>query len=145
MSQIWLSMNNAIINAACIIAQYGSMQKIGFSFILFLIFLFYVIKGKAALELEGVLVSELWVCAHAMHRLNRNRVKTNQIGQYTLKINSIILKLQKLSLFGEQNAASGNIPIINLSASRQNRSSENRDASKNRLFFPPLVCRRPLS
>jgi hypothetical protein len=43
-------MNNAIRNAACIIAQYGSMQKIGFSFI------FYVIKGKAALEL-GVLVS----------------------------------------------------------------------------------------
>ena len=73
-----------------------------------------------------------------MRRLNRNRVKTNQIGQYTLKINSIILKLQKLSLFGEQNAASGNIPIINLSASRQNRSSENRDASKNRIFFPPL-------
>jgi hypothetical protein len=50
-------MNNAIINAACIITQYGSMQKIGFSFIFFLIFLFYVIKGKAALELEGVLVS----------------------------------------------------------------------------------------
>jgi hypothetical protein len=49
-------MNNAIINAACIITQNGSMQKIGFSFILFLIFLFYVIKGKAALEL-GVLVS----------------------------------------------------------------------------------------
>ena len=57
LSQIWLSMNNAIINAACIITQYGSMQKIGFSFILFLIFVFYVIKGKAALELEGVLVS----------------------------------------------------------------------------------------
>ena len=57
LSQIWLSMNNAIINAACIITQYGSMQKIGFSFILFLIFIFYVIKGKAALELEGVLVS----------------------------------------------------------------------------------------
>ena len=51
-------MNNAMINAACvIITQYGSMQKIGFSFIFFLIFLFYVIKGKAALELEGVLVS----------------------------------------------------------------------------------------
>ena len=49
-------MNNAIINAACITTQYGSMQKIGFSFIFFLIFLFYVIKGKAALEL-GVLVS----------------------------------------------------------------------------------------
>ena len=30
--------------------------KIVFSFIFFLIFLFYVIKGKAALELEGVLV-----------------------------------------------------------------------------------------
>ena len=30
------------------------------------------------------------------------------------------------------------IPIINLSASRQNRFSENRDASKNRFFFPPL-------
>ena len=28
--------------------------------------------------------------------------------------------------------------IIIISASRQNRSSENRDASKNRLFFPPL-------
>jgi hypothetical protein len=28
------------------------MQKIGFSFILFPIFLFYVIKEKAALELE---------------------------------------------------------------------------------------------
>ena len=51
-------MNNAIINAACIIiTQYGSMQKIGFSNIFFLIFLFYVIKEKAALELEGVLVS----------------------------------------------------------------------------------------
>ena len=49
-------MNNAIINAACIIRQYGSMQKIDFSFIFFLIFLFYVIKGKAALEL-GVLMS----------------------------------------------------------------------------------------
>ena len=32
-------------------------KKISFSFILFLIFLFYVIKGKAALELEGALVS----------------------------------------------------------------------------------------
>jgi hypothetical protein len=42
-----------------------------------------------------------------MRRLNRNRVKTNQIGQYTLKINSIILKLQKLSLSGEQNVAAG--------------------------------------
>ena len=31
------------------------------------------------------------------------------------------------------------IPIINLSASRRNRSRENRDASKNRLLFPPLV------
>ena len=50
-------MNNAIINAACIITKYGSMQKIDFSFILFLIFIFYVIKGKDALELEGVLVS----------------------------------------------------------------------------------------
>ena len=121
------------------------MQKIGFSFIFFLIFLFYVIKGKAALELEGVLVSG-WVCTHAMRRLNRNRVKTNQIGQYTLKINSMILKLQKLSLSGEQNVAAGKkmypffkIQIINLSASRQNHSSENRDASKNRLFFPPRL------
>ena len=68
--------------------------------------------------------------------LNRNRVKTNQIGQYTLKINSIILKVQKLSLSGEQNVAEG---IFFLSASRQNRSSENRDASKNRLFFPPRL------
>ena len=83
-----------------------------------------------------------------MRRLNRNRVKTNQIGQYTLVISSIILKLQKLSLSGEQNVAAGKkaknrfffkITIINLSASRQNRSSENRDASKNRLFFPPLI------
>ena len=32
-------------------------KKIGFSFLFFLIFLFYVIKEKAALELEGVLVS----------------------------------------------------------------------------------------
>ena len=55
-------MNNAIINAAYIITQYGSLQKIGFSFILFLFFIFYVIKGKAALELEGVLVS---VCEFA--------------------------------------------------------------------------------
>ena len=33
------------------------------------------------------------------------------------------------------------ITIINLSESRQNRSSENRDASKNRLFFPPLTIK----
>jgi hypothetical protein len=32
-------------------------KKIGFSFLFFLIFLFYVIKEKAAPELEGVLVS----------------------------------------------------------------------------------------
>ena len=57
LSQIRLSLNNAIINAACITKQYGSMSKIGFSFLFFLIFLFYVIKEKAALELEGVLVS----------------------------------------------------------------------------------------
>ena len=38
-----------------------SMQKIGFSFIFFLIFLFDVIKGKAALEL-GVLVSGYALC-----------------------------------------------------------------------------------
>jgi hypothetical protein len=38
---------------------------------------YYVIKEKAALELEGVLV----------RRLNRNCVKTTQIGQYTFKIN----------------------------------------------------------
>ena len=82
---------------------------------------------------------------HAMRRLNHNRVKTNQIGQYAPKINSIILKLQRLSLSGEQNVAAGKlyifflIPIINLSVSRQNRSSENRDASKNRLFSPPLM------
>jgi hypothetical protein len=77
-----------------------------------------------------------------MRRLNHNRVKTNQIGQYTLKINSIIFKLQKSSLSGEQNVAAGKkikiIQIINLSASEQNRYSENCDASKNRLFFPPL-------
>ena len=90
---------------------------------------------------------------HAMRRLNHNRVKKNQIGQYTLKINSIIFKLQKLSLSGEQNVAAGKkyiflIPIINLSASRRTRSRENRDASKNRLFFPPLmitIVREPLS
>ena len=81
LSQIWLSMNNAIINAACIITQYGSMQKIGFSFIFFLSFLFYVIKEKAALELEGVLVSGCEFACMLMCRLNRNRVKTNQIGQ----------------------------------------------------------------
>ena len=74
-----------------------------------------------------------------MRRLNHNRVKTNQIGQYTLKINSIIFKLQKLSLSGELIVVAGKKKKINLSASRQNRSSENRDASKNRLFFPPLV------
>ena len=28
---------------------------------------------------------------HAMRRLNRNRVKTHLIGQYTLKMNKIIL------------------------------------------------------
>ena len=33
----------------------------------------------------------------------------------------------------------GIIQIINLSASGQNRSSKNRDASNYRLFFPPLV------
>jgi hypothetical protein len=33
------------------------VKKIGFSFPFFLIFLFYVIKEKAALELVGVLVS----------------------------------------------------------------------------------------
>ena len=60
-----------------------------------------------------------------MRRLNRNRVKTNQIGQYTLKINSIILKLLLLN--------KQKITIINLSASRQIRSSENRDALENRL------------
>ena len=42
-----------------------------------------------------------------MRRLNRDRDKTNQIGKYTLKINSIILKLQKVSLSGEQNVAAG--------------------------------------
>ena len=62
-----------------------------------------------------------------MRRLNRNRVKTNQIGQYTLKINSIILKLLLLLLNKPK------ITIINLSASRQSRSSENRDALENRL------------
>ena len=31
------------------------------------------------------------------------------------------------------------IPIINLSASRQNHSSENRDASKNQLFSHPYL------
>jgi hypothetical protein len=62
-----------------------------------------------------------------MRRLNRNRVKTNQIGQYTLKINSIILKLLLLLLNKPK------ITIINLSASRQIRSSENRDALENRL------------
>ena len=31
------------------------------------------------------------------------------------------------------------IPIINLSASRHNHPRENRDASKNLTFFPPLV------
>ena len=46
-----MTMKSAIINAACIKTQYGSMWEIGFSFI------FYVIKEKAALELEGVLVS----------------------------------------------------------------------------------------
>ena len=60
----------------------------------------------------------LLVCVRAMRRLNRNRVKTNQIGQYT-HLNYFI--------------------IINLSASRRNRSRENRDASQNLLFFPPLV------
>ena len=60
-----------------------------------------------------------------MRRLNR--VKTNQIGQYTLKINSIILKLLLLLLNKPK------ITIINLSASRQIRSSENRDALENRL------------
>ena len=62
-----------------------------------------------------------------MRRLNRNRVKTNQIGQYTLKINSIIVKLLLLLLNKQK------ITIINLSASRQIRSSENRDALENRL------------
>ena len=52
-----------------------------------LIYLFYVIKEKEALELEGVLVSGCESFVHAMRRLNRNRVQTNLIGQYTLKIN----------------------------------------------------------
>ena len=83
-----------------------------------------------------------------MRSLNRNHVKTYQIGEYTLKINEIFVKLQK-SLSGEQNVAAGEqiiiiifikIPtIIILSASRGNRSRENCDASKNRLFFPPLI------
>src|SRR4029434_557847 len=30
--------------------------------------------------------------------------------------------------------------IMNFSESRQNRSRENRDKSKNQFFFPPLVC-----
>ena len=130
-------MNNAIINAACIMTQYGSMQKIGFSFILFLIFLFYVIKEKAALELEGVLVSGCEF-ARAMRRLNRNRVKTNQIGQYTLKINSI-KKIIPLAYRMLQQAKKCILIQIIFSASRQNRSSENRGASKNGLFFPPLM------
>jgi hypothetical protein len=74
-----------------------------------------------------------------------DRVKTNQIGQYTLKINLIISKLQKLSLSGEQNVAAGEqikkvnffIPIINLSASRRNHSRESRCIVESIIFPTP--------
>ena len=84
---------------------------------------------------------------HARRRLNR--VQTNQIGQYTLKINVIILNYSNYPSV-EQNVAGGEqnekniylfvfIPIINLSELKRNRSTQNHDASKNRLCFPPLL------
>ena len=52
---------------------------------------------------------------------------------------SVALSSRRTECCSTQNNDIFHIPIINLSASRRNRSRENRVASKNRLFFPPLA------